>query len=531
MKKLPLGVSTFSEIIEEDYIYVDKTRYIYKMINTGKVYFLSRPRRFGKSLLVSTLKSLFQGEKNLFKSLYIYDKWDWSEKYPVIHLDFGSRTRKNPEKLELSLNKFLNDTAEDYKIELEDIDLLADKFEELIKKLHKKAGKKVVILIDEYDKAILDSMKNIEIAKKNRDTLSSFYQVLKASDEHLKFIFLTGVSKFSKTSIFSGLNHLDDITLDHAFSNICGYSQEELETCFNEYIANLSKKGDIEKGELLTLIKKWYDGYSWDGNNRMYNPFSIISLFKKGIFRNYWYETGTPSFLIDFIRNNPQDSSVLLEKNTCIEGDFPEFDLEDLDLTTLLLQTGYLTIKSENIQFGELPQYELAIPNYEVNLSLFRSIIHKNFKEKSQNVTILAKKIFKAIRETDNKSLQKYFDILSSSIPAILYGKIKKDIREANFHIWFLSWFKLMGFHVTGEVLISHGTLDVLLEKDNLLIVCEIKYSEKEDLEKLAIKAVNQIKDNEYYLPYLEHSVILLGVGFSNREIKARLEPLVAKDS
>ncbi|MCL2116366.1 MAG: AAA family ATPase, partial [Methanobrevibacter sp.] len=218
MKKLPLGISTFSEIIEENYIYVDKTEAIYNMVTAGEIYFLSRPRRFGKSLLVNTLEELFRGNKKLFKNLYIYDKWDWSKKHPVIHLDFGSRTTNSPEKLKLSLNKFLNDTAAENDLELEDIDLIADKFEELIKKLHAKTDEKVVVLIDEYDIAITDYMKNSKIAKQNLDILNNFYKVLKACDKYLKFVFLTGVSKFSLNSIYSGLNNLDDISMDSNFS-------------------------------------------------------------------------------------------------------------------------------------------------------------------------------------------------------------------------------------------------------------------------------------------------------------------------
>ena len=445
MKKVPLGISTFSEIIECGYIYVDKTQATYKMVNTGKTYFLSRPRRFGKSLLVSTLKSLFNADEELFENLYIKDKWNWNEKYPVFHLDLGTRKYQTPKQLENSLTSFINRVAKDFSIELFE-DSLPSKFNELISTIHLKTGKKLVVLIDEYDKPIIDCISNTEIANKNQKVLNDFYQILKASDEYLRFIFITGVTKFSKTSIFSGLNNLDDITLDSAFSTICGYTQEELESCFKEHIANFCNEKGIGKEEFLSLIKQWYDGYSWDGNNQLYNPYSIISLFKKGVFRNYWFETGTPSFLMDFIKNNPEDLDVLFIKKRVIEGDFPDFDLEYLDLTTLLLQTGYLTIKKEKIQIGELPNYELAIPNQEVEISLFSSIIRYFSKKKSLALGSIAEKILESIVNLDSKSLQNAFDILVATIPGILYGKIKHDIREANFHIWFLSWFRLMGF-------------------------------------------------------------------------------------
>jgi len=525
MKKLGLGISAFSKLIENDYIYVDKTQSIYEMINTGEIYFLSRPRRFGKSLIVSTLKELFKGNKKLFEGLYIYDKWDWNEEYPIIHLDFAGRTSKNPEMLELSIDKFLNDTAEEKGIELEDINLINEKFEELIKKLHRKTGKRVVVLIDEYDNPIISSLKNIEIANKNRDVLSNFYQVLKSCDEYLKFIFLTGVTKFSKTSIFSGLNNLTDITLDSNFSTICGYSQEELEECFKEYINKFSKTNNVSREKLLSLIKTWYKGYSWDGENYLYNPYSILSLFAKGEFGNFWFETGNPTFLMEFVKNN-KDINVLFDPNPIISGNFPSFNLENLDFTTILLQTGYLTIKSKQINVGELSTYELTIPNREVNDSLFTSIITEISHKNPVEIDNLAKKILNAIINLDNDSLQLAFDTLIASIPAIQYGKIKEDIREPNYHILFLSWFRLMGFFALGETPGSKGTPDMIIKKDNLVVVCEMKYSLDEPLDNLAMDAIDQIKKKEYYKPYLDHDVILLGIAFGDRELKSIIEPL-----
>jgi len=525
MKKLPMGISTFSKIIENDYIYVDKTRTIYKMANRVETYFLSRPRRFGKSLLVNTLKELFQGNKELFEGLYIHDKWDWTEKHPVIHLDFGSRTTTSPEQLELSLNKFLNNTAEDNNIQLEDTNLLNDKFEELIKKLYKKTGKKVVVLIDEYDNPIIDCIKNIEIAKENRDILSDFYKVLKATDEYLRFIFLTGVTKFSKTSIFSGLNNVTDITLNNNFSDICGYTQDELENCFKGHIDKFSKDSNTNREKLLSLIEEWYDGYSWDGSTYLYNPYSILSLFNSGEFSNYWFETGTPSFLMDFVKNN-NGTDVLFKPNTTISGNFPSFNLKNLDFTTLLLQTGYLTIKEKRVKVGKLTNYELGIPNKEVSESLFTSIINEFSNQESTEVNNLAEKILEAIINIDNDSLQEAFDVLVANIPAMLYGKIKEDIREVNYHIWFLSWFRLMGFFVIGKNQSSKGYADMVLKKDNLIVVCEFKYGLDKSLENLAIEAINQIKDKKYHEQYLDYNVALLGVAFGDREVKSIIEDL-----
>ncbi|KZX10327.1 ATP-binding protein [Methanobrevibacter filiformis] len=279
MKKLPIGVATFSKIIEKNYSYIDKTKYIHKLINEGEIYFLSRPRRFGKSLLVSTLKNLFEGNKDLFKDLYIYDKYDWNQKYPVIHLDFANISHTSPEVLEISLNKFLNDTGRDNGIELEDVDLITDKFSELIKKVHDKYNKEVVILIDEYDKAISSHLDDIEIAKGNRDVLRSFYQVLKPNDQYIHFIFVTGITKFTKTSIFSDFNNLDDITINPKYVKICGYTQNDIGDVFKEHIDKISQNNNVTSEIIFGLIKKWYNGYSWDGENFLYNRGFVFNNF------------------------------------------------------------------------------------------------------------------------------------------------------------------------------------------------------------------------------------------------------------
>jgi hypothetical protein len=273
------------------------------------------------------------------------------------------------------------------------------------------------------------------------------------------------------------------------------------------------------------LIKDWYNGYSWDGKNRLYNPYSILTLLSKGVFNNYWFETGTPSFLMDFVKNN-KDIDVLFKSNPIISGDFPNFDLENLDFTTLLLQTGYLTIKHMNIVVGELPNYELAIPNREVTQSLFTSIMKEYTKIDDYELGVLSKKILNSLINLDNDSLQSIFDILLSTIPSTVYGKIKDDIREANYHMLFLSLFRFMGFFVVGEVPFFKGTPDIILKKDNLVVVCEMKYSPKKDLNDLATKAIKQIKDKDYYKPYLDYDVVLLGVAFGHREAKLLLEPV-----
>ncbi|MFP3159634.1 MAG: AAA family ATPase, partial [Hydrogenobaculum sp.] len=278
MKYLPIGIQTFRDIIEGGFYYVDKTHFIPKL--TSKYYFLSRPRRFGKSLFLDTLKEAFSGNKELFKGLYLYDNWNWDKRYPVIKFDLSQAYSDTEENLLESLKSFLDDTARSYNIKLTKR-LIPLKFQELIQKLYEKYNEKVVVLIDEYDKPILDVIEDIEKARRNRDILKKFFEMLKPSDPYLKLVFLTGVSRFSKVSIFSGLNQLNDITIDPNFATVCGYTQSELESVFEDRLKDFDKE----------KIKQWYNGYSWLGES-VYNPFDILLLFDKKMFKPYWFETG-----------------------------------------------------------------------------------------------------------------------------------------------------------------------------------------------------------------------------------------------
>ncbi|MDR3222480.1 MAG: AAA family ATPase, partial [Methanobrevibacter sp.] len=374
LRKLPIGTQSFSILRENNYLYIDKTRYIHQMIEEGRIYFLSRPRRFGKSLLISTIEELFKGNKELFKGLYIYDKWDWKEKYPVIRLDFGEISHDDPETLKKSLIEFIQEKAEEFDLILKK-QFISSMFGELIKKISKKTNSKIVILIDEYDKAINNHLDDIELAKKNRDILRGFYQVLKANDQYLKFLFITGISKFAKTTIFSDLNHVDDITIHPRYSKICGYTQEDLENQFDEHINELSKRHEMKKEDLLISIKEWYNGYSWDGKNFLYNPFSILRFFDAGKIANYWADTGTPKLLVDILKTTEVDLNVLNKKKSEFIGSFPNFELDNMDFATVLLQTGYFTIKNEESRGIEPSLYTTGTPNKEVEESLFTYIL------------------------------------------------------------------------------------------------------------------------------------------------------------
>jgi hypothetical protein len=374
MQKLPVGIQSFSNLREDNYLYIDKTEFIFRLLHLGKPFFLSRPRRFGKSLMISTIESVFKGRKDLFKGLYIEDKWDWTQQFPVIRLDFGAYSSNTSTELTTSLTHALASVAKNYQLSLPDDAPLPYRFKELIEQLHEKTGKKVVILVDEYDKPIIDHLSCPEIAENIRTTLSGFYQVLKVTDDHLRFVFLTGVSKFSKISIFSGLNNLNDITMDVNFTTICGYTQEELENYFSDYIQAMADHHQCSVPDLLTKIRHWYNGYSWDGKTSVYNPFSTLLLFSKKEFCDYWFETGTPTFLVNLMKQR-NDASLFFQPSTILLSGFNSFDYSNLNTQLLLFQTGYITIKQvHRDEEGDLI-YTLGVPNEEVRQSMISHLI------------------------------------------------------------------------------------------------------------------------------------------------------------
>ncbi|SHF35443.1 Predicted AAA-ATPase, partial [Marinitoga hydrogenitolerans DSM 16785] len=319
MKKLPIGVQDYKKLIIENYIYIDKTKYILELANSGIPTFLSRPRRFGKSLTVSTLYYLFKGEKELFKDTYIYDKWEFKE-YPVIKLDMSDNTLTTYDEFIDSLNERIEELYREYDISPIKNNL-PTKFGYLITELSKKYKEKTVILIDEYESPILEHINNKEKAEEFRAFLREFYKKVKTKDAYIKFVFITGITKFTKTGVFSALNNLNDISLDTDYSQMLGYTQEELEYYFEDYIKETAKKFNITKEQLLKEMKKYYNGFSFDGEHYVYNPFSILKFFQKKKFQNYWFESGSPSFLSKYI----EDKKITYEdlvKNTVSSDDF-----------------------------------------------------------------------------------------------------------------------------------------------------------------------------------------------------------------
>jgi len=365
-KELPIGISTFAELIQKNYVYVDKTEIIYQLVSRKKYYFLHRPRRFGKSLLVSTLAEILSGNKKLFAGLAIDSlPYDWQQ-YPVIMISFSDIDCTTPENLNISLKHCLVRIAKQYQINLETINTPGTMLQDLVKALAEQNT--VALLIDEYDYAILKHIHNPEMAHEMRETLKNFYIIIKGLDKDLRFVFFTGISKFSQTSIFSGLNNLEDISLDEPFNTLLGYTKSEIITYFPMHLAETVQSIDCSETQLLENITDWYDGYLFTGmhnNTKIYNPFSVLLFLSKKRFSNYWFQTATPTFLINLLKLHDYPIQNF-EHIEATESELGTFDIDTMPLKTLLFQTGYLTISSYNYETGN---YLLAYPNRETRNS------------------------------------------------------------------------------------------------------------------------------------------------------------------
>ena len=364
-RRLPIGIQTFRKLREQDCYYVDKTPFIQRLLDEGTHYFLSRPRRFGKSLFLDTLKELFEGNEELFEGLHIHAGHDWSERHPVVRLSFGGGSFTDPANVNTSVLAQLEAAAERGGVSAR-YATAPERFAHLLRTLHAHAGQRVVVLVDEYDKPILDALENPQVARANRDYLRGLYGVIKDSDAHVRFTFLTGISKFSKVNLFSQLNNLTDITLDPAYSSICGYTEHDLEAVFAPELAGLDRE----------RVREWYNGYGWLGSEKVYNPYDVLLLLRRRKFAAHWFETGTPAFLVDTLFER-RVSSVSLGAMLSTEDLLSAFDVggrsaaDHISTEALLFQTGYLTITAEE-ELGGKALYRLDYPNREVRQSLNR---------------------------------------------------------------------------------------------------------------------------------------------------------------
>ncbi|OHE15985.1 MAG: hypothetical protein A2525_04460 [Sulfurimonas sp. RIFOXYD12_FULL_36_11] len=498
LKKLPIGIQTFSKIREDDYVYVDKTGIAFDLIDKYQYVFLSRPRRFGKSLFLDTLRNIFEAKKEYFSGLAIEDKWDWSVSYPVVHVSFASGKIDNRASLDNRIIKIIKENQNNLGIECDDEGDVAGCFRELIIKAHEKYNQKVVILIDEYDKPILDNITNPEVAKQIRDGLVNFYSVIKGSDEFLRFAFLTGVSKFTKTSIFSGLNNITDISLNKNYGDICGYSQNDVETTFKPYL----------EGVDMNKLKCWYNGYNFLGS-AMYNPFDILLFISnEHLYKNYWFETGTPTFLMELIKKQ----NYFLPNLTKLKVDeklLNSFDIENLDLEVILYQAGYLTIDTvKQDEDGDII-YTLKIPNKEVKASLNQYVISSIYKDD----TLRAKPLSRALREENLEDFKDALKSIFASIPYNNYTKNDMQTHEGFYASVVYVYLQSLGLDIVGEDVTNKGRIDLTIKMEQAIYIIEFKVDGKGN-------ALEQIKQKEYALKYLndKKDIYLIGIHFDTNE-------------
>jgi hypothetical protein len=516
-------MQSFTELRGKGCVYVDKTRMVERLISRGKSFFLSRPRRFGKSLLVSTLQALFEGRKDLFEGLYIADKVSWEQRYPVIKLDWSLISHLSRETLEESTATYMWELAASYQITLKQ--KRADAcFGELIQCLHQKTGKQVVVLVDEYDMPILDALnKQVEQIDEIREFLQNFYRVLKGVDEHLRFVFMTGITKFAKVSVFSALNNLVDVTFDDTYATLCGYTQEELESCFAPHLEELASAHDCDVPEALAKIRRWYNGFSWDGKNTVYNPFSTLVLLLQKKFTNLWFETGTPTFLVNLMKER-NDAHLLLKPALMKQAEYNSFDYRTLDTKQLFFQSGYLTIKkAEKGEFGEELVYTLGVPNEEVRQSLM-DYLTSSYAAYPVHKTISARdRMMEALLKGDAAVFEANLKELFANIPYQLHIK-----REAYYHSMLLLWLNMLGFHVEAEVSTSRGRIDAVWTWKERAVIAEVKYASKGALKTLLDTAMEQIKEKGYCERYAatHEQVAQLAVAFSGKRIGCRMQEL-----
>ena len=500
---LPIGIQTLGNIRARNCYYVDKTPHVLRLVEEGTHYFLSRPRRFGKSLLVDTLKELFEGNGELFRGLAIHGQWDWSVKYPVVRISFGRRAFTAPGHLDTNLDAQLGKMERDAGIERLHREA-PERLAHLIETLHGDSGERVAVLVDEYDKPILDALANPEVAFANRDFLRGFYGVIKDCDADIRFCFLTGVSKFSKAGLFSGLNNLRDITLSPAYGTICGYTDGDLDTVFAPELEGLDRDA----------IRHWYNGYSWRAPERVYNPFDILLLFREREFRPYWFETGTPTFLVDLLARRKVDA-LSLEGGVADDTLLSAFDVDRIEPEALLFRAGYLTITGEERDGdGSGSVYTLGYPNHEVRRSLNAVLLGAmapDFASVAER-----RNLRRLLRANDFAGVEELFRAFLAGIPNEWYARTGMAGYEAHYASVFYSHFAAAGMDVRVEESGSRGRADMAVLFNANVYVFEFKLVDR----KPQGLALSQIRERGYADRYrdLGWPIHLIGVEFGREE-------------
>ena len=513
--KYPIGIQTFSNIIEDGFVYVDKTDMVYSLATEGKVYFLSRPRRFGKSLLISTLESYFLGKKELFKGLKIEAlEKDWKT-YPVLHIDFSVGNYLETLTLDGVLDNILNRWEQKYGIK-EKVKDWGCRLLHIIEAIHQQTGMRVVVLVDEYDKPLLDvmdttlSVKNqsaeMSLEEYNRNTLKSLYSAFKAADEHLRFVFLTGVTKFSQVSVFSGFNQPEDITMNAQYETICGISEAEMEEYFHQQVEDMSVANRCSLKEMKLQLKKQYDGYHFSKQmTGIYNPFSLLNALKNQDIRNYWFKTGTPTYLIRLMEHFDEKLDELTGKYYT-EEDFSDYKADVERPLPMIYQSGYLTIKDYD---ADVQEFLLDIPNNEVKQG-FISLLANNYFKTDDPADSCIRLLVKSLKRGNLEQFRQSLTSFLASIPYSMRRKENERERERYFHYTFYLILRLMStYMVYTEKQLSQGRADCIIETDQYVYIFEFK------LDGSAGEALQQIEDKGYALPYADDARTLYKIGCS----------------
>lgn len=521
--KYPIGIQSFDRLREDGFVYVDKTALVYSLVQTGSIYFLSRPRRFGKSLLVSTLACYFQGRKELFDGLAIADlEKDWLQ-YPIFRIDFNGGPYTQPGVLEATIEGYLGNWEDIYGKNL-NYTTIGDRFKELLRRAYERTGQRAVVLIDEYDKPILDVLdtgtytcnhvgEKLLLEDHHREILKSFYSTFKGADEYLKFVLLTGVTKFSQVSVFSGFNQPKDISMDERYESLCGITQEELEKYFAEPISRLATKYECTVEEMKNWLKRQYDGYHFSTNmTAIYNPFSILNAFDMNEIRDYWFATGTPTYLIRLLQHSSEQMNELTGK-FYDPTMFIDYKADVEQPLPMIFQSGYLTIKEYNKKMGT---YLLDFPNNEVRKG-FLSVLAANYmKPKSKEVTSWITDAVMDLERGDTDAFRRSLTSFLASIPYDSHGSLKDiDITEKHFQYTFYLLLRLIGVYCIAihcEDRQSYGRVDCTLEMEDYVYIFEFK------MDGTAQEALEQIEKTGYAKPYLadKRKVIGIGVNFSS---------------
>ena len=521
---LPIGGQDFSDLRRNGFIYVDKTHFVADLVSASKYYFLSRPRRFGKSLFLSTLKAYFEGKKECFEGLYL-EKWEeaqaaqggreaWQQ-YPVLYLDLNAKNYESRENLENVLDRHLSIWENKYGVKEKRVDL-EDRFQSLLRYIYETTHQQVIVLVDEYDKPLLLTLEEglEDLNNEYRRILKGFFAVLKSGDPYLRFVFLTGVSRFSKISLFSDLNHLNDISLNRDYSSVCGITEEELKSNFQPEIKALSESEQLTYGETLEKLKQTYDGYLFiDGGEHVYNPFSLLNVFSDRMFFDYWFQSGTPTFLVQYLK---KAHFYLPDLENNVEIDLSSLNNFKVDVGSpipILYQAGYLTLKSYNRRSG---LYSLGYPNNEVKYGLIRNLLpsYSNLDE-----TKVQRFVWQFYEKVCSGDVESFMQVISDLLANIPYSSDSKDDvrwREQNYQIAVALIFQFMGMYTQTEVYSAKGRADCVVHTEYIIYVFEFKLWSAGTAE----EALTQIQAQEYYklLRLQGKKLVLIGTSFDEEK-------------